>query len=214
MSDVGERMIAELKGLREEVRELRSAMGHAQPLGFGKLEQPLYLFVNKDWWKDNDKPYVLYTKREGESRTPLYERDVTCYLRNLYRREQNNEATGKSSPVLDVELFAGRSYVFQTGFYTNASISLLAALHELEPKDLTEPVTLLFETSPGKRSFATVFCRVIVRGQRLNPGFDKNTDVKAIYEKVLERFEFGPWQEQRPVNEVVSLEAEEDAHEP
>jgi hypothetical protein len=195
MSDVGERMIAELKGLREDLREFRAALGQAQPLGFGKLEQPLYLFVNKDWWKDEDKPYVLYTKREGEARVPIFERDVTAYLRNVYRRDQINSQTEKVTPVLDVELFAGRAYTFQTWFYSNVAISLLAALNELKRGELDAPVTLLFETSPGKRSYATVFCRLIVQGKRLDPKFDKKTDVKALYETVLERFGFGPWRD-------------------
>jgi hypothetical protein len=208
MSDLGERLLAELKGLRDEVRELRVALGQSQPLGFGRLEQPLYLFVNNDWWKDQDKPYVLYTKREGESRTPIYERDVTGYIRNLYRRDQINSSTEKVTPVLDVDLFAGRPYTFQTSFYSNVSISLLAALHDLTKADLEEPVTLLFETSPGKRSFATVFCRLIVRGKRLNPKFDKKTDVKGLYEAALGRFGFGPWQDKSLAEDTTGVTGE------
>ena len=186
-------ILAALLGLREDLRDLRQVMGQGQALGFGKLEQPLYIFLNHDWWKTDAKPYVLYTKREGESRHPIFERDLTGYIRNLYRREQTQEKTGQNKPVLDIEIFAGRTYILQTAFYSNVSISLLSALAELE--DLNEPLTLLFETSQGKRSHPTIFCRVITGGKRLNPKFDKSTDIKSIYEKLVQHFNFGPWQE-------------------
>lgn len=191
MPDIGERLLAEIKGLRDDLRLLRASLGLGPALGFGTLEQPLYLFINSNWWKE-EASYLLYTKRVGENRVPITARDLTAYLKNVYRREQQSAQTGKFSPVLNVELQADRRYILQTGFYTNVSISLLAALAELEREALASPITLLFETSPGKRSYGTVFCRVIVNGQRLNPQFDKQTDVKALYTAVTERFGFGP----------------------
>ena len=182
MSEVGERMVAELVRIRE-------ALERGQTLGFGKKEEPTYLFVHHP--KSAEDVDHLWYWRDKNQRVnhPIRESDLTGFLRSVYRRDRS-DSSGDAVPLLNVSIDADKPYVLQTGFFTNFSISLLAALNELEPHDLTEPVTLVAEMSPGRRSRPTVFCRVERRGQRLLPVWSKKNDVQRLYDAVVEKFGF------------------------
>jgi hypothetical protein len=190
MSEVGERMVKLLERIHSELVVMRETLGGEERLGFGAGQKPNYIFLNHPQVPE-DMDYFWYTKRrEEKDRTPRHEHDFTGYIRNALRLDYPDR-TGAIKPWLHIHLYARELYVLKTGFRTNFSISFQAALAELEPKDLEEPIMLLTEPSQGKRSFASLFCRLVVRGKRLDPVFSKQTDVKALYETNCAKFGFG-----------------------
>jgi len=185
VSDVGERMLAELRRIRE-------ALSGSQPLGFGKRQEPSYVFVKWDGvtvWYQRDK-------HEGVNR-PIEERDLTGYLLNVWRFDRVDATTQEKVPRLNVQVRADKDYIVQTGFYTNFSKTFLAGLLELEPEALKEPVTLVVETNEGSRQSAqrsgyrpTLFCRVEWRGTRMTPTIGKGGEPGELYDEVVARFGF------------------------
>ncbi len=180
MSDVGQAMLAELKRIRE-------ALEGAQPLGFGKRSTPTYVFVKHQI--DNSQVYVWYTRDKTEKRNVLIpERDLTGYIRNVWRYDRTDDTTGQKVPRLNIAVHAGKDYVIQTGFYTNFSKTFLAALLELERDVLDEPLTLVVETNEGSRHRPTLFCRLEWRGKRMTPS--PGMEPKELYQQVIARFGF------------------------
>ncbi len=172
-----------------ELVRIREALEREQTLGFGKKEEPTYLFVRHP--KNVEDADHLWYWRDKHQRVnhPIYESDLTGFIRSVYRRDRS-DAGGDTVALLNVLVHADKPYVLQTGFFTNFSISLLAAFNELEPNDLAEPVTLVADLSPGRRSRPTVFCRVERRGERLLPTFSKKDDVGRLYDAVVAKFGF------------------------
>ena len=186
MSEVGERMLGELVRIRE-------ALERGETLGFGKRVAPTYLFVHHPK-SVQEADHLWYWRDKGQRvNHPIYESDLTGFIKSVYRRDRGDaggDAGGDTVALLNVLVYAGRPYVLQTGFWTNFSISLLAALNELGPGDLDEPVTLVAELSPGRRGRPTVFCRLERRGGRLLPTWSKKDDVGELYDAVVAKFGF------------------------
>jgi len=187
VSDVGERMLAELRRIKE-------ALSGSQPLGFGKRQEPVYVFVKWDGatvWYQRDR-------HEGVNR-PLEERDLTGYLVNVWRFDRVDATTQEKVPRLNIQIRADKDYIIQTGFYTNFSKTFLAGLNELEPSALKEPVTLVVETNEGSRHRPTLFCRVEWRGERMTPVVGKGREPRELYDEVVARFGFvDPYAEEQP----------------
>ncbi len=178
MSDVGERMIRELQAIRK-------ALEGAQPLGFGKKVQPVYVFVkhsSESLWYSRDKAV-------GEN-VPIAERDLTGYLLNVWRFGRTDEATGAAVPKLSIQVKADREYVIQSGFSTNFARTFLAGLLGLESDALKEPLTLVVEDNAGSRARPTVFCRIESRGQRMTPVLSRETKAEGLYDEVIQKFGF------------------------
>ena len=178
MSDVGEKMLTEL-------RRIRQALEGSQPLGFGKRHEPSYVFVKWDGttvWYGRDK-------HEAVNR-PIQERDLTGYLVNVWRFDRVDATTQEKVPRLNIQVRADKDYIIQTGFYTNFSITFLAGLNELAPSALREPVTLVVETNEGSKHRPTLFCRVEWRGTRMTPVVGKGREPKELYEQAVSRFGF------------------------
>lgn len=194
MSDVGERMLAELRRIRE-------ALEGSQPLGFGKRQEPSYVFVK---W-DGASVWYRRDRYEGVNR-PLEERDLTGYLVNVWRFDRIDATTQEKVPRLNVQVRADKDYIVQTGFTTNFSKTLLAGLLELEPSALKEPITLVVETNEGSRQSAqrsgyrpTLFCRVEWRGARMTPTIGKGREPRELYEQTVAKFGFmDPYAEEQP----------------
>jgi len=180
VSEIGERMLAELRRIRE-------ALEGSQPLGFGKKAQPTYIFVRHHQVGGETFLWDSRDKVEGQN-VPIRERDLTGYLVNLWRFDREDEATGERVPKLNVQIRADRDYVIQTGFHTNFSRSLLTGLLELEPEALKEPLTLVVEDNVGSRARATVFCRVESRGARMTPTLSCEVKPEVLYDEVVARF--------------------------
>ena len=178
MSDVGQQMLLELR----RIRELLEAN---QPLGFGKKQARTYIFIR------HSPESLWYTRDKLEQvNIAISERDLTGYLRNVWRYDRPDKSTEEVVPKLMVEIDADRPYVIQTGIDTNFTKSLLAALLELEPKDLKVPVTLVVEDNAGGRGRPTVFARLEVRGQRVKPTFNKRIVAHELLAEVQKRFGF------------------------
>ncbi len=183
MSDVGERMLLELRRIRE-------ALEGSQPLGFGKKVGPTYVFIRHHdvggetcFWYSRDK-------QEGQN-VPLRERDLTGYLVSVWRFDRGDDATGEAVPKLNVHIRADKDYVVQTGFSTNFAKTLLTGLLQLEPGALEEPLTLVAEDNAGSRARPTVFCRVESKGVRMTPSLSREVKSETLYEEVIARFGFG-----------------------
>lgn len=188
MSDVGEKMLAELRRIHE-------ALEGSQPFGFGKRQEPVYIFVKWDgvtvWYRRD--------KHEGVNR-PIEERDLTGFLVNVWRFDRVDTTTQEKVPRLNVQVRADKDYIVQTGFYTNFSKTLLAGLLELEPLALKEPVTLAVETNEGSKHRPTLFCRVEWRGERMTPSLGRGSEPKELYAEVVSRFGFtDPYAEEEHV---------------
>ena len=178
MSDVGQQMLLELRRIRE-------LLEGNQPLGFGKTQVRTYVFIR------HSQESLWYTRDKNEQvNLPIPERDLTGYLRNVWRYDRQDKSTDEVVPKLMVEIDADRPYVIQTGIDTNFAKSLLAALLELEPEALKEPVTLVVEDNAGGLARPTVFARLEVRGQRVKPTFNKRIVVDDLLAEVQERFGF------------------------
>jgi hypothetical protein len=178
MSDVGQQMLLELRRIRELLEQGR-------PLGFGKKQEPTFIFIRhspESLWYSRDR-------REAEN-VPIPERDLTGYLRNVWRYDRTDQNTGESVPKLMLEIQADKHYVIQTGLDTNFSKSLLAGLLELGPEDLDKPVTLVVEDNAGGRGRPTVFARLEVDGVRVKPTFDRSVVPDELLSQVQERFGF------------------------
>lgn len=187
MSDVGQLMLAELRRIRE-------ALESSQPFGFGKRQEPSYVFVKWDgatgWYQRN--------KHEGVNQ-PIEERNLTGYLVNVWRFDRVDATTQEKVPRLNIQIRADKDYVIQTGFTTNPSKTFLVGLNELEPSALKEPVTLVVETNEGSRHKPTLFCRVEWRGTRRTPVAGRGREPKELFEQAVARFGFvNPYAEERP----------------
>lgn len=180
MSDIGQAMLSELKRIRE-------ALEASQSLGFGKRKTPSYIFVKQ--FHENNQTFVWYQRDKNDKRNqPIPERDLTGYIRNVWRYDRTDEATGEKVPRLNIAVHADKEYVVQTGFHTNFSKTFLSALLELDKTALEEPVTLVVETNEGSRHRPTLFCRLEWRGKRMTPELSK--DPEELYEQAVERFGF------------------------
>ena len=183
MSDVGEKMLAELRRIRE-------ALEGSQPLGFGKRQEPVYVFVK---W---DGTTVWYRRDRHEAvNHPIAERDLTGYLVNVWRFDRVDATTQEKVPRLNLQLRADKDYIIQTGFTTNFAKTFLAGLLELEPLAIKEPLTLVVETNEGSRQSGfgyrpTLFCRVEWRGERMTPPLGKGRGPEELYEQATAKFGF------------------------
>lgn len=179
MSDVGERTL-------QELRRIREALEGQPPLGFGKRAQPVYVFVKHS-------PECLWYRRdkhEGQN-VPIPERDLTGYLKGVWRFDRQDQSTQVSVPKLMLAVHADRHYVVQSGLETNFSKSFLAGLLELPPEALQEPLTLLVEDNIGGKGRPTVFARLEWRGQRMTPSFDRTAVVDELLGQVQVKFGLG-----------------------
>jgi hypothetical protein len=181
MSDIGERMLVELRRIRESLERSES-------LGFGKKQEARWLNVFLQTVDGTE--YVWYFKdRHSPVREYVPERDLTGYLMNLWRFDSVDSRTGKKRPKLVAHIHAGRDYYLRTGFYTNFSETLMAGLLELPEVNLSqEPLTLIAESFVGTRAEPTIFCRVEYKGLRMQPA-DK-LEHKLLFERLQERFGF------------------------
>lgn len=169
-------MLAELKRIRE-------LLEGEQPLGFGKRPEPVFVFVRhspESLWYSRDK-------REAQN-VPLVERDLTGYVRGIWRYDRVDGDTGENVPKLMTQVHADREYVIQSGLETNFSKSLLAGLLELPPEALSDPLTLVVEDNSGGRGRPTVFARVEWHGSRAKPAFDRTAVADDLLVKVQARF--------------------------
>lgn len=181
MSDIGERMLAELRRIRESLER-------SEELGFGKKQEARWLNVFLQ--KVEGKEYVWYFKdRHSAERDYMAERDLTGYLMNLWRFDSVDSNTGKKRPKLVAHIHAGRDYYLRTGFYTNFSETLMAGLLELPNVNLAqEPLTFVAESFVGTRAEPTIFCRVEYKGLRMQPS--EKLEHKLLFERLQERFGF------------------------
>ena len=178
MSDVAQQMLAELRRIRE-------LLTGNQPLGFGKKQSRTYIFIR------HSEDSLWYTRdKDVKENIPILERDLTGYLRNVWRYDRQDQTTEDIVPKLMVEIDADRPYVIQTGIDTNFSKSLLSALLALQPDDLRTPLTLIVEGNEGSPARKTVFARLELQGRRLKPTFNRNVDTEDLLDQVQERFRF------------------------
>jgi hypothetical protein len=178
MSDVGQQMLLELR----RIRELLEA---GRPLGFGKKQEPVFVFIRhspESLWYTRDK-------RIGEN-IAIPEPDLTGYLKNVWRYDRTDQGTGEVVAKLMLEISADRHYIIQSGFDTNFSKSFLAGLLELPPEALDEPLTLVVEDNTRGRGRPTVFARLEHAGVRVKPAFDRTVNPEALLEQVQVRFGF------------------------
>ncbi len=168
-----------------ELRRIREALEGSQPLGFGKRQEPLYVFVKLD----GQTVWYVRAKVEGVNR-PIAERDLTGYLVNVWRFDRVDTTTHERVPRLNLQVRADRDYVVQTGFTTNFAKTFLAGLLELEVDALREPVTLVVETNEGSRHRPTLFCRVEWRGERMTPIVGKGRGPEELLEQAVAKFGF------------------------
>ena len=179
MSEVGERML-------QELRRIREALEGAQPLGFGKKAQPVYVFVK------HSPECLWYTRDKHEAQNvPISERDLTGYLQGVWRFDREDQSTGAQVPKLMLLVHADRDYVIQSGLETNFSKSFLAGLLELPTEALQEPLTLLVEDNTGGRGRPTVFARLEWRGTRMTPAFNRSVVVEELLAQVQAKFDLG-----------------------
>ena len=179
MSEVGERML-------QELRRIREALEGAQPLGFGKKAQPVYVFVK------HSPECLWYTRDKHEAQNvPISERDLTGYLRGVWRYDREDPSNQQHVPKLMLLVRADRDYVIQSGLETNFSKSFLAGLLELPPEALQEPLTLLVEDNTGGKGRPTVFARLEWRGQRMTPTFDRSVVVEELLAQAQQKFGLG-----------------------
>lgn len=179
MSDVGKAMLAELRRIRE-------ALEGQQPLGFGKKAQPVYVFVK------HSPECLWYTrdKHEGQN-VAIPERDLTGYLRGVWRFDREDQSTQQSVPKLMLLVHADRDYVIQSGLETQFSKSFLAGLLELPVEALQEPLTLILEDNAGSKARPTVFARLEWRGTRMTPVFDRSMVVNELLAQAQAKFGLG-----------------------
>ncbi len=104
-----------------ELRRIREALEGSQPLGFGKRQEPLYVFVKQG----GQSVWYVRAKVEGVNR-PIAERDLTGYLVNVWRFDRVDSTTQERVPRLNLQVRADRDYIVQTGFTTNFAKTFLA----------------------------------------------------------------------------------------
>lgn len=182
MSSVGEAMLAELRRIRESLEG-------AHNLGFGKRAQPTYVFVRHH--EVNGETYLWYSRDKTEGlNVPIRERDLTGYLKSVWRFDRGDESTGEVVPKLNIQIAADKDYIVQTGFVTNFAKTFLAGLLEMELEALAEPMTLVAEDNAGSKARATVFCRVESKGVRMAPSVNREVSTESLYNDIRAKFGF------------------------
>ena len=192
-------VLREIEGRLElVVRALARDKLAAEELGFGKRPQTAdggealtYLFINQpnnpltgdgsDFW---------YWREESEGvNHGVKDDNLTGFVTSVYRRDGVDRRTGKSKPVLNIQVSADKVYVLQTGFYTNFASSFLAALVELPAEAILDPFTLRVEQTPGRNSYPTTFCQLEWRGRRVERRPDSSLNKESLVQ-IQERFGF------------------------
>ncbi len=182
MSSVGEAMLAELKRIREQLEGVHN-------LGFGKRAQLTYVFVRHH--EVNGETYLWYSREKSEGlNVPIRERDLTGYLKSIWRFDRGDESTGEVVPKLNIQIRADKDYIVQTGFATNFARTFLAGLLELELEALAEPITLVVEDNAGSKARATVFCRIESKGVRMTPSVNREISADGLYNEARAKFSF------------------------
>lgn len=121
---------------------------------------------------------------------PIRERDLTGYLKSVWRFDRGDESIGEVVPKLNIQITADKDYIVQTGFATNFARTFLAGLLELELEALAEHVTLLVEDNAGSKARATVFCRVESKGIRIAPSVNREVSTESLYDETRAKFGF------------------------
>ena len=182
MSSVGKAMLVELRRIRESLEGTYN-------LGFGKRAQPTHVFVRHH--EVNGETCLWYSRDKTEGlNVPIRERDLTGYLKSVWRFDRGDEATGEVVPKLNIQIAADKDYIVQTGFATNFAKTFLAVLLEMELKALAEPMTLMVEDNAGSKARATVFCRVESKGVRMAPSVNREVSMEDLYNEARARFGF------------------------
>lgn len=179
----GERVEEESCAILAELRRIRALLEPHEPLGFGKRSSHTYIFVKYG------PDHLWYSRdREQAANVPIPERDLTGYVRHVWKRARSDETTGEPIEKLNIHVSADREYIIQSGFATNFSKGIVAGLLALPAGALGQPLTLIVEDnaqSSGVRP--TVFGRVELQGKRMYPEV-KGVDMARLLPELYGKF--------------------------
>ena len=184
-------ILRELGALKKQLSQLEQRLIPDTSLGFGKrAATPEYLFINFPNNSAVGEGAYWYTRNpETKLNTAIFEPELRCIVKTLYRRDRRN-AAGKNKPVLELHLRADKDYVLMAGtFYGNLAASLLAALAQVPAAAMKDALTLKLEHSKLEGHHRAVFAQIYLDGVRVTrtPDVSKN---KALLQTLHKRYGF------------------------
>ena len=120
-----------------------------------------------------------YTLTNGEP-TPVQATALTGYLKAI--KFEATERRGKPVHKLLTTIAADRLYILESGHDSHFSKGLLAAIAQLRPQDLLQPVTI--QPSPGDED-SVLFCRVWLGVEQVRAQYNEETDWREVAKQAI-----------------------------
>ncbi|MEN9239189.1 MAG: hypothetical protein Q6J68_00365 [Thermostichales cyanobacterium SZTDM-1c_bins_54] len=144
------------------------------PLGFGDPPTPVYVFCNR---RNNCLWYTL--DDQGEP-VPIVHKALTGYIQDL--SFPKTERRGKEVWKLHLTVKADRTYILESGYDTQFSKSVLAALATLTPAAMQQPITI--QPQPGEDE-SVLFARLWLGQDPIKSEYNAQTDWKTVAQQAL-----------------------------
>ena len=151
--------------------ELRQAK--AADLGFTDAPTLYRIYANRS------NNCLWYTVRAGEV-IPIAHSALTGYLQEL--KFEQVERRGKPVTKLMTYLKGDRPYCIESGYDSQFSKGLLAAIAQLTSAQLTRPITII--PQPGEDD-AVLFCRVLLNAEPVIATYDDQTNWRDVAQTAL-----------------------------
>jgi hypothetical protein len=176
-------MISEkaLLSLKDSVRRIERLLEEHTILGFNDRGNRQSLFLNPN----PEDGHLWYIRNDKRNSTPIQASSLTAYLENAWRYHR---ADGTAR--LHVQLAASAPILLQIGMATQASLTLLAALLELEQHAFDPAATPITIYPVRADQGRTTFLRVRAAGRVIISDQSRNLDAAEALKILSSRYGF------------------------
>jgi hypothetical protein len=168
-------LIPYLKQQNELLTAILVELRQAKPANLGFTDTPLLYRI----YANRSNNCLWYTVRAGEVQ-PIAHSALTGYLQDL--KFEQVERRGKPVTKLMTYLKGDRLYCVESGYDSQFSKGLLAAIAQLTPAQLTHPITLM--PQPGEDD-AVLFCRVLLAAELVMASYDDQTNWRDVAQTAM-----------------------------
>lgn len=154
---------------------LSQILGQLKQPKLGLTEAPTVMRI----YANRSNNCLWYTIRDGEV-FPITQTALTGYLEEL--RFEKVERRGKEVTKLQAFIKGDRPYCVESGYDSQFSKGLLAAVALLTPRQLRSPIVIA--PQPGSDE-SVLFCRVFAESELIKASYDEQTNWRAISQQAL-----------------------------